>query len=190
MLRGSNQPDFGLGRFSTTCVIHLGYLRASGLLRVARAAAGAVLCGGARRRAYVHAAGAGYDLLHLVQKDQGNVLMLTEGSERRTRRCRVAGGDGERRRWGGARGEGRCRGSPGSWAPRIDTEWCCEGTTGVREDGNTSAAINFGRGRAHRQWRSWPNSTARASWMWLGLLLRFREVTGEVAWCLRGGAVP
>jgi hypothetical protein len=27
----------------------------------------------------------------------------------------------------------------------------------------------------------------RASWAWLGLRLRFREVTGEAAWCLRGG---
>jgi hypothetical protein len=98
MLWGSNQPDFGLGRFNATCVIHLGYLRASGLLRVACAAAGAVLCGGACRRACVRAAGAGYDLLHLAQKDQGNMLIFTEGSEQRTRRCSVAGGDGGRPR--------------------------------------------------------------------------------------------
>jgi hypothetical protein len=33
-----------------------------------------------------------------------------------------------------------------------------------------------------RQWRTWRNSTARASWAWLGLRSRFWEVTGEVAW--------
>jgi hypothetical protein len=27
----------------------------------------------------------------------------------------------------------------------------------------------------------------RASWAWLGLRLRLREVTGEAAWCSRGG---
>jgi hypothetical protein len=47
------------------------------------------------------------------------------------------------------------------------------------------AAINFGRGRAHLQRWSWRNSTAKASWVWLGF--RFREVTGEAAWCLRDG---
>jgi hypothetical protein len=51
MLRGSIQPGFGPGRFTTPCVIDLGHLRASGCSRHARAAAGAVLCGGARRRA-------------------------------------------------------------------------------------------------------------------------------------------
>jgi hypothetical protein len=49
------------------------------------------------------------------------------------------------------------------------------------------AAINLGRGRAHLQRRSWRNSTARASWAWLGLRLQLREVIGEAAWCLRGG---
>jgi hypothetical protein len=46
------------------------------------------------------------------------VLMLTEGSERRTRRCSMASGDVERRGWVGARGGGGCRVPPvGSRTP-------------------------------------------------------------------------
>jgi hypothetical protein len=74
------------------------------------------------------------------------------------------------------------QGPPCFWSSWIDSGWCCEGNTVVREYGNTPAAINFGSGRAHRQWWSWQNSTARASWAWLGLRSRFREVTGEAAW--------
>jgi hypothetical protein len=74
------------------------------------------------------------------------------------------------------------QGPPCFWSPWIDSGWCCQGNTGVREYGNTLAAINFGSGGAHRQWRSWRNSTARASWAWQGLRSLFREVTGEAAW--------
>jgi hypothetical protein len=83
------------------------------------------------------------------------------------------------------------KGPPCFWSPWIDSGWCCEGNMGVREYGNTLAAINFGSGRAHRQWRSWRNSTEKfngeSELAWLGLWSRFMEATGEVAWCLRGG---
>jgi hypothetical protein len=69
------------------------------------------------------------------------------------------------------------QGPPCFWSPWIDSWRSCEDPTGVREVRGSPAAINFGRDRAHRQWRS-----ARASWAWLGLRSRFREVTGEVAW--------
>jgi hypothetical protein len=76
--------------------------------------------------------------------------VLTEGSDWPEKQRRGVDGDGGRRRWGSARGEGCCRGSPGSWAPRIDMEWCCEGSTGVKEDGNTPAEMNRGGGATHR----------------------------------------
>jgi hypothetical protein len=51
VLRGSNRAGLGCVVISVTRVIHLGHLRASGVLEVARAAAEAGLHGGAHRRA-------------------------------------------------------------------------------------------------------------------------------------------
>jgi hypothetical protein len=79
------------------------------------------------------------------------------------------------------------QGPPCFGSPWIDSRRSCEDPTGVREVRGSPTAINFGRDRAHGQWRSWRNSTVRASWAWLGLRSRYREVTGEAAWCLRGG---
>jgi hypothetical protein len=81
------------------------------------------------------------------------------------------------------------QGPPCFWSPWIDSWRSCEDPMGFREVRGSPAGINFGRDRAHRQWMSWRNSTMRASWAWLGLRSRFREVTGEAAWCLRGGGV-
>jgi hypothetical protein len=81
------------------------------------------------------------------------------------------------------------QGPPCFGSPWIDSQRSCEDPMGVREVRGSPAAINFGRDRAHRQWRSWRNLTARASWARLGLRSQFREVTGEAAWCLRGNGV-
>ena len=51
MLWGSNRPVLGSGRFSTTCVIHLGSKQGLGMLGVAGLTAVAALCSGARRSA-------------------------------------------------------------------------------------------------------------------------------------------
>jgi hypothetical protein len=41
---------------------------------------------------------------------------------------------------------GLLQGSSGSWASRIGTEWCGEGTMGVKEDGTMPATRNQGGG--------------------------------------------
>jgi hypothetical protein len=87
----------------------------------------------------VLAARTAYCLQHLAQKDQGKNVLLTEGLVRAELHRRVAGVDGGRWRWGGARGRSCYRGSPRSWTLWIDSGWRCEGTAGVREDGNTPA---------------------------------------------------
>jgi hypothetical protein len=51
MLRGSNRAGLGFVVISVTRVIHLGHLRASGVLGDAVATAEVGLCGGARQRA-------------------------------------------------------------------------------------------------------------------------------------------
>jgi hypothetical protein len=60
----------------------------------------------------VTASGTGQSLRHLAQKDQGDVLKLTEGLVRAGWPCRGVGDVDRWRRRGGARGEGCCRGSP------------------------------------------------------------------------------
>jgi hypothetical protein len=63
----------------------------------------------------------------------------------------------------GVRGEGCCRGSPGSWSLRIDAWRSCEGSTGVREVRVPPAAKNCGGGVGYR-WRSsarFPHGRAR-----------------------------
>jgi hypothetical protein len=52
-----------------------------------------------------------YNIWH--QQDQGDVLMLTEGSIWVERPCKGVGDDVRPAKKGGARGEGRCRASPG-----------------------------------------------------------------------------
>jgi hypothetical protein len=78
----------------------------------------------------VLAARTAYCLQHLAQKDQGKDVLLTEGLVRAELQRRVAGVDGGRRKWGGARGRSYCRGSPSSWTPWINSGWRCEGTAG------------------------------------------------------------
>jgi hypothetical protein len=48
----------------------------------------------------------------------------------------TSGGDGA------ALAGGLLQGSSGSWASRIGTEWCCEGTTGVKTVGKTPVTRN------------------------------------------------
>jgi hypothetical protein len=119
------------------------------------------------------------------------VLMLTEGSDWPVKQRRVVGGESRAAKTGGEDGRRLRRktmqGPPCFGSPWIDLRRSCEDPMGVREVRRSPAAINFGRDRAHRQWRSWQNSMVRASWACLGLRSRFREVTGEAAWCLRGG---
>jgi hypothetical protein len=73
-------------------------------------------------------------------------VVLTEGLNGPEWQRKMVGDEVRAAETGGARGEGCCRGPPGSWTPWISSEWCCEGNTGVREYGNTPAVINFGRG--------------------------------------------
>jgi hypothetical protein len=86
-----------------------------GALGCARGSGG----GSARRRmpaCGVSASGTGQSLRHLAQKDQGDVLKLTEGLVRAGWPCRGVGDVDRRRRQDDARVEGCCRGSP---APRL-----------------------------------------------------------------------
>ena len=74
-----------------------------------------------------------YELPHLAQKDQEEMLMLTEGSDRAGVTCR--GVDGEVRRRGSIlrTRTGHCRDAPDSRAPQVDSRNTCGGATGVRE---------------------------------------------------------
>jgi hypothetical protein len=128
--------------------------------------------------------GRAYRPTHLAQKEEGNVLMLNEGSERWARLCSMA--SNVVRRWVG---EELSDGVDASLLQAPESHGSIRGRAAKPGGG-------LGRQKCHRrraisveaeQWRSWRNSTARVSWAWLGLRLRFREVTGEAARCLRGG---
>jgi hypothetical protein len=187
VLRGSKQLELGSRRFSgkdSSCAHDGG--------------------GGSARRciagAHVLATRASFGLRHLAQDDQGNDVVLPEGLNGPEKQRKMVGDEGRAARTGGARGGRRCRGLRASGhrgSTRGDPAKILQGlgrSGDHRRQSNLvetelTAAIKFGRDRAHRQWRSWENSTARASWVRLGLRSRFREVTGEAAWCLRGGRV-
>jgi hypothetical protein len=64
--------------------------------------------------------------------------------------------DGQAEETVGVRGKGCCRGSPGSWSPRINVWRSCEGSTGVREVRQSPAAKNFEGGAGYQR-----RSTAR-----------------------------
>jgi hypothetical protein len=106
VLWGSNRAGLGPVVISVTRVIHLGHLRASGVLGVARAAAESGLCGGTCRRA----------VFRLQERAKVTEDLVWAELQRR-----VAGGKVPAAGRRGARGGGRCRSSPGSWAPRVDS---------------------------------------------------------------------
>jgi hypothetical protein len=120
-------------------------------------AQGGESCGGsrsARQRSPacgVPAAGAGYGLRHLAQKGQERVLVLTEGSNWPEKQRRVAGGEVRAAGRRGACGGGRCRASPGSCTPQVDSRCFCYGATGVREARALPAARNCTGGATHQR---------------------------------------
>jgi hypothetical protein len=80
-------------------------------------------------------------------------VLLTEDLVRAELQRRVAGGEVRAAGRRGARGGGRCRGSPGSWAPRVDS-WCSYGgATRVKRVGKPPAVRDRG-GRANYRRRS------------------------------------
>jgi hypothetical protein len=97
------------------------------------------------------AARMGYDLLHLAQKVQERALVLTEGLDWLEKQRRVAGGEVRAAGMGRNRGRSYCRGRPVFWTSWIYSKWCYEGTTGVKEDGNTLAKRNRGGGATYRR---------------------------------------
>jgi hypothetical protein len=59
--------------------------------------------------------------------------------------------DGQAAEAVGVRGEGYCRGSPGSWSLRIDAWRSCEGSTGVREVRGSPVVKNCEGGAEYRR---------------------------------------
>jgi hypothetical protein len=162
LLRGSNRTGLGSVTISVTRVIHLRHLWASGCLGLRarrRKRVCAVELAGVRRSSYGNglrsttssAKGPG------ERADAHRGLELADETAQGGRRRGPSGEDGRRSR------RKPMQGPPCFWSPWIDSWRSCEDPTGVREVRGSPAAINFGRDRAHRQWRSWRNSTARAS---------------------------
>jgi hypothetical protein len=77
--------------------------------------------------------------------------VLTEGSDWSEKQRRVAGGMVRAAGRHGAHGGGRCRGSPGSWAPRFGSGKTCEGATGVREVRGSPAVRDRGGGAKYQR---------------------------------------
>jgi hypothetical protein len=77
--------------------------------------------------------------------------MLTRGLRWPELQRKMAGGEILQRRRVGVRGEGCCRGSPGSWSPWIDTWRCYEGARGIREVRGSPAVRNRENGASHRR---------------------------------------
>jgi hypothetical protein len=111
----------------------------------------------------VPGARAGPGLRHLAHKLRGVDAMLTRGSRWPELQRKMAGGEILWRRRVGVRGEGCCRGSPGSWSPLIDAWRSCEGARGIREVRRLLAAKNCGGGVEYRRRPSarFPHGRAR-----------------------------
>ena len=92
----------------------------------------------------VPAPGMAYVPRHLVQKVKGVAGLLTEARVRAVRSCRGVGIEVLRRRTGGARGGGCCRGNPGLLIHRGGPCGPCEGAEGVNAAGAAPAASNCG----------------------------------------------
>jgi hypothetical protein len=90
-------------------------------------------------------------LRDLAQHDQRDDVVLTEGLNGPEKRRRMAGDEVRAVGTGGARGGSCCRGSPDSYAPRVDAWGSCEGVTGVREVRGSPAARNHEGGASHRR---------------------------------------
>ena len=96
------------------------------------AMAGLRLCDGKAPVNGIAAAGVGYSLQVLAQKDQGNGLVLTYGLGQAGTYRRVVGDEV----WWWSSGlcsqSGLCRGPPGFGSPQAGAATCCEGVPGVR----------------------------------------------------------
>jgi hypothetical protein len=77
--------------------------------------------------------------------------MLTRGLRWPELQRKMAGGEILRRRRVGVRGDGCCRGSPGSWSPWIDAWRSCEGARGIREVRGSPVARNHENGASHQR---------------------------------------
>jgi hypothetical protein len=88
-------------------------------------------------------------------------VVLTEGLRQAGTRWRMAGDKGQAVKTIGARGEGRRRGAPSFWSPRVDSWGSCKGSMGVREVRGSPAARNRRGGAGYRR-RSSGSILARA----------------------------
>jgi hypothetical protein len=88
--------------------------------------------------------------------------MLTEDLVRAELQCREASSEVRAAGRRGALGGGRCRGSLGSWAPRLGLRKTCEGTTGVKEVRGSLAVRDQG-GRAE-YWRRSSGAIPAVAW--------------------------
>jgi hypothetical protein len=115
--------------------------------------------------------------------------VLIKGSDWAELQRRVAGGEVRAAGRCGARGGGRCRGSTGSWAPRVDS-WCsCEGATGVKRVGEQPAARDRGGGANYRRRSSGAIPTIAGAEVEGGGLGKLPGVEGKLPWGLAGAEV-
>jgi hypothetical protein len=151
-------------RMLATRVTHLGSWRRSAGVAMAHATAWAARVSKARRRARVPVPTVVYDPRRLALMVRGGGdAMLTKGLQWLKLQRKMADGEILRLRRVGVRGEGCCRGSPGSWSPWINAWGSCEGTRGIRGVRGSPATKNCGGGVGYR-WRSsarFPHGRAR-----------------------------
>jgi hypothetical protein len=119
----------------------------------------------------------------LKLRDAG--VLLTEGLGRVEVRRRVTVDNGRRQRRVGLRGEGRRRGTPGCWTPRIASGGACGGVWGVRSAKTPPAARKLpwrSSSPAAAPWRNFGDAEARGS------IARLGELPGAEAQVLQGSA--
>ena len=75
--------------------------------------------------------------------------MLTEARNRPGAQRSVLDDEVRRRGIDTAHGAGRCGASSGVWVARLDSWWTWDGTARVKEVRRSTAARNWGGGRAH-----------------------------------------
>jgi hypothetical protein len=144
-LQWSNLHDFKPGSINAAQGIDLG-------LQLGLEGSGFTIHGSGLRTSpasSVPGARAGPGLRHLAHKLRGFDVMLTRGSRWPELQRKMAGGEILQRRRVGVRGEGCCRGSPGSWSPWIDAWGSCKGAEWVNRACGPPVASNCGGGSAH-----------------------------------------